>query len=500
MTRTWTLPPLAVFAVVVFVFAGELLSGTNLYFASMASLSIVCACVTYNILRGLGSISGIAFTRFALSTLVISQVGKVLVLERADQNLDTPNVVISVYALYFFSAMLGTMVFSRLRLPLPKPAEPETATQSRYLYFVSLIGGLAGTALEFQAAFRGEAGATSLAHGIGLILGYFLPFSLVLAVDHRLRTTDGRHIFGWMAFWPTMVMELSGFVGGSRQGFVEPFAIIFLTCYLRNFRFRRRHLAIAMGLAAGFVLFVSPFYLYARSARENPTLGEQLSTMIRTLEQAPSEWSTIKYQVGSEAVEDTRAVNYFSTPSAVTLNRFALIGPDSTLISACAAGYHYAFTSLKLDLMSQIPRVLYRDKPDAGSGQFLGQLDGQEEGWEGTTTNSVITTIADSYGGFGWLGVIVFPFFVLPAIFVVYESMFDMRKPWGTVATVYLLIGLTEGSMGQIMVNGIIKNPLYVLVLSWGAAWIVRMIPATGDRLVTTRVLQRAGTLPENAG
>jgi hypothetical protein len=89
MTRTWTLPPLAVFAVVVFVFAGELLSGTNLYFASMASLAIVCACVTYNILRGLGSISGIAFARFALSTLVISQVGKVLVLERADQNLDT---------------------------------------------------------------------------------------------------------------------------------------------------------------------------------------------------------------------------------------------------------------------------------------------------------------------------------------------------------------------------------------------------------------------------
>jgi hypothetical protein len=74
-----------------------------------------------------------------------------------------------------------------------------------------------------------------------------------------------------------------------------------------------------------------------------------------------------------------------------------------------------------------------------------------------------------------------------------------MRKPWGTVAMVYLLLGLTEGSMGQFMVNSMIKDPLYVLVLSWGANWIVRMIPATGDRYVTTKVLQRAGTVTENA-
>ena len=244
---------------------------------------------------------------------------------------------------------------------------------------------------------------------------------------------------------------------------------------------------MAMGLAAGFFLFVSPFYLYARNGRENPTLGELASTMIRTLEQAPSEWSMIKYQVGSEAVENVHAVNYFSSPGAVTLNRFALIGPDSTLISACATGFHYAFTSLKLDLLSQIPRVLYHNKPEAGSAQFLGQLDGQEEGFEGATTFTTITTIADSYGSFGWLGVIVFAFFGLPAVFVVYESMFDMRKPWGTVATVYLLLGLTEGSMGQILVNSMIKDSLYVLVLSWVAAWIVRMIPATGDRYVTVR-------------
>jgi hypothetical protein len=498
MIRKWTLSPLSVFGVAVFMFAGELLAGTNLYFASMASLAVLCVCVTYNVLNGLGSASGIAFTRFALSTLVIAQVGKVLVLERADKNLDTPNVVISVYALFFFSLMVGTMVFSRLRVPLPKPAEPETPTQSRYLYVVTFIGGLAGMALGWLAWWRGEAGATSLAHGVSLILSKLLSFSILLAVDHRIRSTDGRQFFGWMALWPTLVMEVNGFLWASRQGFVEPIAVIFLTCYLRNFSFRKRHMAIAAGLAAIFFAYVSPFYLYSRTGRTSPTAGELASTMIETLRMAPSQWSTIKYQVSSEVVGNTNSVSYFSSPSAVTLNRFALIGPDSTLISVCATGFHYGFTSLKLDLLSEIPRILYRDKPAIGSEQYLGQLDGQEIGSEGGTTYSTITMIADSYGAFNWAGLAISGFLVIPAIFVVYESMFDTRKPWGTLAMVTLLIGLTEGSIGHMLISLVIKAPVYILALSWVSMWIVRMIPASGDRHVAAKTLRGAATLTES--
>jgi hypothetical protein len=482
INRKFALSPLLILAAVLVLFIGELVAGTSLYFASMMAIAVASICVTYNSLGGLGSISGIAFTRLALSTIVISQVGKVLVLERADQNLFTPRTVISVYAMYFFSAMVGTVVFSRLRLPLPKPAEPETSTQSWYLYFVSLIGGLVGTVLAFASAFGGEAGTKSLAHGLSIILGNLLPFSLVLAVDRRIRVTEGRHSFGWMALWPTLVMEVYGFLWGSRTGFATPFAVVFLTCYLRDFRFRKRHLAVGAAFAAGFFLFVSPYYLYARAYNQSPTLGELARTMIRTLEQAPSQWSTISYQVGSRAQEDTRAGNYFSNPSAVTLNRFALIGPDSTLISACATGAHYAFTSLKLDLLAGVPRFLYRDKPNMGSEQYLGQLDGQEIGFE-TSTHTTITAIADSYGGFSFIGVAVFGFLVLPVVFVIYESIFDMRRPWGTVAAVSLLAGLTEGSMGHVVLDVMIKDPIYLLALSWGAGWIVRMIPAAGDRV-----------------
>jgi hypothetical protein len=435
MTRTWTLPPLAVFAVVVFVFAGELLSGTNLYFASMASLAIVCACVTYNILRGLGSISGIAFTRFALSTLVISQVGKVLVLERADQNLDTPNVVISVYALYFFSAMLGTMVFSRLRLPLPKPAEPETPTQSRYLYFVSLIGGLVGTALGFQALFRGEAGASSLAHGISLILGYLLPFSLVLAVDHRLRTTDGRHFFGWMAFWPTMVMELERISGGEPTGICR--AVCHHLPHLLSAEFQVQEETSCRCDGVGCRILPLRVALLSVCAQR-----QGKSNVGRT-----SHYDDPNPGTGAIGVVDDQVPGWQPSGEQYLCSELFLEPGcgDSQPICFDRPGQHTDQCvrhriSLRIYLPQAGPVVpdstsSLSQQADAGSAQFLGQLDGQEEGFEGATTFTTITTIADSYGSFGWLGVIVFAFFGLPAVFVVYESMFDMRKPWGTVAT-----------------------------------------------------------------
>ena len=103
------------------------------------------------------------------------------------------------------------------------------------------------------------------------------------------------------------------------------------------------------------------------------------------------------------------------------------------------------------------------------------------------TTNSAITSISDSYGAFSWIGVMVFAFLVMPAIFVVYESMFKMQTPWGTVATALLLFSLTEGSMGQKLTVSLIKDPAYVLILSWCAAWAVKLIPVTGDRAVTVR-------------
>ncbi|MGC2301504.1 MAG: hypothetical protein WA476_22040 [Acidobacteriaceae bacterium] len=484
--QKFVLSPLAVVGFVGVLMAGELASGTDLYFVTMMAVAVLSACLTFNMLGGLGRMAGIGFIGFALGTLVISQVGKVVLFERADKNLDVPQLTITVYAVYYFSLMLGTFTFSRLRLPLPKPIEPETVAQSKYLYAISLAGGVVGALGVVSLDLAGPEGATSLGHGFARALAYLLPFSLVVAVDSRIRATNGRHSLGWAALWPTLALMFIGFVEAGRIYFLEPFGIVLVTCYVRRYRFRRKHFAAAAGFVAAFFFIVSPFYLYARAWRGDATIRMQAATMLRVLEGAPSQWGTIVSTVGEQALAGHGTVNYFDSPGAVTVNRFALIGPDSTLINACSTGFHYGFTALRMDVLSQIPRFIYPNKPAMGSNEYLGHLDGQESDvFE--TTNSTITTVSDSYGAFGWVGVVVFPFLVVPAIFVVYESMFDFRRPWGTVAMATLLGGLSGGGMGLKLVDLMIKEPIYLLVISWCTAWCVRMIPATGDRATGLR-------------
>ena len=482
MRSRFLLPPVAIGALLCFLVIGELAAGTDIHFVAMMSVAVLAACLTYNLLGGLGTISGIGFSGFAISSLILGQVGKAVLLQRADENLHVPQLTITVYAVYYVSLLAGVFVFARLRVPLPKPLEPTGSMESRRLYVISLILGATAN-IGWLIMFYGQDAATnSLTHAIARALGYLLPLSLVLAVDDRIRSTHGRHSFGWMAFWPALVIEFMGFVGASRTGFVQPLALIALTCFLRGYKFRRRHYVAVALLVASFLLFVSPYYIWARRWRGSQNARELARNMIAEVQTAPSQWSAITYDVGSRVIEYRGAGNYFQTPRAVTLNRFALIGPDSTLISACSTGFHYGFTALRLDFLSQIPRVLYPNKPTYGSSTYLGQLDGQESDIIETTSFSAITPVADSFGSFGWLGVVLFPFLVMPAIFVVYESMFDASRPWGTVATVLLGFGIAAGSMGGNIAETLIKNPIYILVLSAGAAWVIRMIPATGDR------------------
>ena len=491
------LSPLVLSAAVILVCAGELAIGTNLYFVCMVGIALASAGLTYNMLGGLGRIAGIGFTSFALQTLVIGQIAKVVLLERADQNLLAPQLTITVYAVFFLSLMLGTFTFGRLRLPLPRPVEPATQAQGRLLYILSVVGGLFGAitmaALDLQG--REEVAGTPI-HGLARALAYLLPLSIVIAVDDRIRSTNGRHCFGWRVGLPTAAYVGLSFASTGRGEFAQPFVIIFLTAFLRGFRFERKHKLAGAAVACFLFLFVSPFYAWARGWRDQPTVRQQLSSAWRLLEQAPSQWSTITYNLGSGDVVTTGSGDavYFPLVGAVTLNRIVLIAKDSTLINACASGFHYGFTAIKLDVGQQVPRFLYPNKPLIGSSEYLGHLDGQESD-EQETHFSTITSIADSYGAFGWLGVVAVPLFLLPAVFVVYESMFDVTRPWGTAATVGLM---AIGPVGSIIADTLIKEPTYLLLIAASAAAIFKFVPSAGDRSVPVQRL--AGNVVAGAG
>ena len=473
---------LALFATIAFLAIGELVSGTDAYYVVMMAVTMLCIGVTYNILGGVGTIGGMAFSSFALCTFVISQFAKVLLFEAADKNLEVPKLTIAIYMVFYVCALLGTFIFGRIRLKLPKPLEPVTEAQAGLMYAISLSVGLVANVIlrVYSAAGGTQTEESAQTRSLGLAFSGLLLFAIVIAVERRIASTQGEHSVGMKVFIPVLAVMTFGFLYSSRTGLLLPIVVYAVTCYTRGYRFKTKHYIAALVGIVAFVFIISPFEIYARGVMADMTFRERTYEafhMVGTV----GDWATVEAATQNAAQSNEARSEYFSTPGTFVLSRLSAIRADSNLIDACSGGFHYGFTALKMDLMNIIPRFFYKNKPENDSAGYIGRVSGMN----GDVANSysMVTAISDSYGAFEWLGVVLVPLIVFPAAYILYESLFDITRPWGTVALGVLCSTCYQASMGQ-MVGIMLRIPVEIVLLSYLTGWIIRMIPSRGDRSV----------------
>ncbi len=463
--------------------AGELACGTSLYFVTMMFVAMLSIGVTYNLLGGLSSFSGIIFAGFALRTIVVSQFAKVLLLEAADKNLELPQLTITVYAVFYLSAMVGAFLYGRVRLRLPKVREPASEWETRVMYGICVwVGLLATFTYEGYTAAYGEGTEFILARSWALGLSYLLPFSLVLAVELRIRGTGGRHSFGWTAAVPWLGATFFAFFDTVRTGIILPSLIYGATCYLRGYRFRLRHyLVLGLG-AVVFYVFVSPLEIYTREYTKLSTmrLQDRIYESIHTLNMEITHRADMESTVTDFFEETDPREQYFDRPGTYSLSRFSVIRADSTLISACSNGFHYGLAQINEVVSGVVPRFLNRNKAQVPETNYIANVSGLGAD---SAAQPIISAVADSYGAFGWLGVVLFPLLSFPAIFAVYESIFDFTRPWGTVALGICFLYFTEMNVAR-TATILFRQPLNYLVLSAALGLIVRLFPSRGDSFV----------------
>jgi hypothetical protein len=388
--------------------------------------------------------------------------------------------------------MIGAFLYGRRRLRLPKAREPVSDSEARVLYAISISVGLVATFVyEGYTAAYGTGTEFTAARSWALNLSYLLFFSLVLSVDLRIRKTGGRHSFGWTAVVPWLGTTLFAFFDTVRTGIIVPTLIYVAACYLRGYRFRRRHyLVLGLG-AVVFYTFVSPLEVYTREYTKLPTMRlqdriyESIHTaIIEFTDRADMESSITGFLGGADTREQ-----YFDRPGTYTLSRVSLIRADSTLISACSDGFHYGLAQIKEVVPGIVPRFLNKNKTQVPETNYIANVSGL-----GTdvAAQPVISAVADSYGAFGWLGVILFPLLGFSAIFVVYESMFDLTRPWGTVALGICFLYFTEMSLAR-TATILIRQPLNFFVLSNAVGLIARLFPSRGDSFAGAAALQDPG-------
>jgi hypothetical protein len=487
MLKPHKIPSLVLFAAIALLAAGEIATGTKPEFVAFMAGALICIGVTYNILGGISTISGLGFAAFASATIVISQFAKVLLLEPADKPLESPQLTIEVYFVFYLCVLIGTFVYSRIRIKLPRPLEPETVAQANVQYIISVTVGLVSSLVyEIYEASSNANERASTAHSIGLAFSSLLLFSIVLAVQSRIRSTQGKHSFGIKAFVPWLATVFFGFLATSRAHILMPTLVYAFTCFASGYSFRKKHyFAAALGIGA-FILVISPFEIYSRGPmRELEFRGRLYEGYI--LIAALPDWTVVK-QASLGGVASGSREEYYDRPGTFLLSRFSGIRADSNMINACAGGFHYGFTALKIDILHNLPRFVNKNKPEADAASYTGRVTGVNPD-EVENGETVITAISDSFGAFGWLGVMITGLICFPTTFIFYESMFNIRKPWGIVATGGFCVQFAQVSLGG-LVGITLRVPFAILFLSYLVGVIVRMIPMRGDE----RALIQPGT------
>ena len=477
--KQYKLSPFILVIAIAFLAIGEVLAGTSLYFVAMMAGTMLCIGTTYNILGGLGTIGGIAFSVFALLTFVISQFAKVILFESAIQNLEAPQLTITVYLLFYFSVMVGSFVFGRIRLPLPKALEPSTDKQMNLMYIISLVVGTLATFILFGGEVLTGGGDEGSSHSFAVGFQGLLLFSVVLAVQSRIQKTNGQHSVGIKVLISWFVIMLFGFLDTQRTSFVTPVFSYAVACHLNRFEFRRKHFIAAVTGIVAFFTIISPYLMYMRPlGRGGEPFWEKSKEMFH-LATTPTDWSTIAAATTGAEQGGGGRTNYYSRPGTFVLSRLSSIRGDSVMISTCSGGYHYGFQAVKIDVLIMIPHFLYKDKPTSNSGGIIGHVTGLTSD-EMENTSMGVTAIADSYGGFGLLGVALVGLFLFPALFIVYESIFDIRQPWGIVA-LGILCSRIAGPVGA-MITLAIREPIDLLFVSYLIGILVKVIPTRGSR------------------
>lgn len=485
MIRAFKLSPFVICTSVSLLVIGELALGTSLYFTAMMAIALLSIGVTYNLLGGVSSFSGIIFTGFALCTIVISQFAKVLLFEAADKNLEVPQLTISLYAVFFLSAMVGTFLFGKVRLRLPSPAESLTGAQTSLLYGVAFSVGLVSTIVFETYVMNSAQSNYNSAQGYGLAFAPLLLFSLVIAIDRRIRLTGGQHSIDLFVLIPWIALILFGFFDTSRGGMIRPTVVYFFACYCRGYRLAKRHyLVIASGIVL-FFYFIAPLELFTRGFIFDQPLSARIYIAFHVLatHHDPTELRNAANQ-GSQGGNAVRQ-DYYSRPGTYVLSRLSLIRADSSLIETCSHGFHYGFASAKIGLLQSIPSFLYKNKQrDTTAANYLAGV--VEGGDNPNHLSPTFSAVADSYGAFGWFGVVFAPLFLFPMAFIVYESVFDFSRPWGTVALGVLLVSFSETSFTGLLLL-ILRTPISLILLSYLVVGLVKMVPTRGEKAIGLR-------------
>src|SRR5487761_1441685 len=422
--------------VVLLLLFAQLLDGTDPIFAFLASLAIVFSAVAFNLLDGLGTVSGACVLSMALPTFVFLIFIKVFTWEPSDRHFERPFYTIAATTLGWLGILIAAAM-SR-RFVARRNIGHFTARDLEHLKNTSAGPLRIGLFSQILLTNFGNSENGSFWTALGQ-LNIFVPMATILGTYYEICISRGQRSFNWIVLTSILYVAGFGFIAASKQGMYSPFFSYFLVCAALQYRFRPLQIMLILGWLAFAVGFLFPWAQYARSMTRQTTLTGTVDAtldLLRNPDTIPA-----MYRWYADSLRGNQDINQvalcYDHPEGL-MDRESLICQDDRLIDITQhtgpVGPQYLIDGFEM----VVPHVVWPGRINLSLGNIYGRETDQTSD-EDYTTAVAFAPVGDAYREFGWAGDAV----VMPIMyfftFIFLNAVFgDAREsPWGLVLVAY---------------------------------------------------------------
>jgi hypothetical protein len=425
-----------VLIVVLLLLFAQLLDGSDPVFAFLGSLAIVFSALAFNVLNGLGTVSGAFASFMAIPTFVGLIVVKVLTWEPSNRHFEQPLITIAATAI----GWAGILMAAGLSRKFSTRRNIVRFTARDLENLKNTSAGLLVIGLFSQILLTNyNTGANGTVWAALNQLNIFIPMATILATYYEICISRGQRSMNWIVLASILYVAGFGFIAASKQGMYAPFLSYFLVCGALEYRFRPLQVIVILGWLAFAVGFLFPWAQYARAMTRQPTLTGTVDATISLLRNPNTIPAMYAWYADSlKSNEDVNQVSLCYDHPEGLMDRESLICQDDRLIEITQhtgpIGPDYLIAGFEM----VVPHMLWPGRASLSLGNVYGRETG-ESSPEDYTTAVAFAPIGDAFREFGWSGVVVVMPIMYFLTFIILNGVFgDAREsPWGLVLVSY---------------------------------------------------------------
>ncbi len=447
------------------LFGMELWTGTDPFFAFLMAMCVLFFFLSFNRLGGLTTPVGGAFTVLGASTVLISQVAKIVLSQPADSYLKAPLPTALVMTFGMASVYVATHV--RDILPSITPAVRVITNPSQYRA-ISLL--TISTLVLFSIAdaviptFRLMPGVL----GFVALMPYLSGLALCTEVAYAIKTSGGRKSTTFLFYPIVLYIWIPAFYGLWKSGMFFPVMIYLVTIF--SFRYRFRPANYAAGVAVLGLLFLIGLPLsklghnYIADKYEGDMIGS-LTEFAEDLGESGGIMTLLDSRVDDWlAPSDDNAFGQYYGSDMGFLDRQSLIAAADWLIADSlprqTEGLERFFGRVTL-----LPKALTGDAVTDGSNNYLavraGILDEND-----LVTGIAFGIFADLFAHFNFLGLLL----SAPLLFLAFFLATDLvartmtNNLWGIMMFAVSEHTLAESNGAGVIFHIVRTVPFFIAV------------------------------------